>query len=79
MVKCKNCGKGRPRLFNKDGGFCNQACYDEFKAKVVRRYCGFCRKVVNPIKWTTQPIMTCPDCGKVIEPKGLNKVEKIPA
>lgn len=32
-----------------------------------------CRKVVNPIKWTSQPITTCPDCGKVIEPKGLNK------
>ena len=33
-MKCENCGKGRPKLWNKDGHFCNEACYREWKSRI---------------------------------------------
>lgn len=31
MVKCTYCRKGRPKLWNKDGGFCNETCYENWR------------------------------------------------
>jgi len=32
-MKCKNCKKGRPKLWNKYGGFCSQKCLEEYLKK----------------------------------------------
>jgi hypothetical protein len=29
-MKCDFCGKGRPKLFNEDGKFCNVKCHQCF-------------------------------------------------
>jgi len=30
-MKCKKCGKGRPKLWTKHGGFCDIYCYREWE------------------------------------------------
>lgn len=29
-------------------------------------YCNHCKRQVQPIAWTSQPIWVCPDCGNVL-------------
>lgn len=35
-MKCDYCGKGRPKLWNKDGKFCNESCYQEWLHKLEK-------------------------------------------
>lgn len=30
-MKCDYCGKGRPKLWNKDGKFCDEECYRKWR------------------------------------------------
>lgn len=32
-LRCRTCGKSNPTLFNRDGAFCDQACYWEWKSR----------------------------------------------
>lgn len=47
-MECDFCGQGRPKLFNKDGKFCDVLCYQGWKDKlneVTLMECPNCKRV----------------------------------